>query len=95
MKSTRGGRLAVVTDRGHGREGPVMDAVVTDRGLAGLTTDVVVHRMDQDPHEKALDYSVSDPEKHRVNEVQYSVVDHKQQHMHGMDWNSVTVILIF
>lgn len=51
--------------------------------------------MDEDPHEKALDYSVSDPEKHRVNEVQYSVVDHKQQHMHGMDWNSVTVILIF
>ena len=92
MKSTRGGRLAVVTDRGHGREGPVMDGVVTDRGLAGLTTNVVVHRMDQDPHEKALDYSVSDPEKHRVNEVQYSVVDHKQQHMHGMDWNSVTVI---
>ena len=73
MKSTRGGRLAVVTDRGHGSGGPVMDAVVTDRGLAGLTTDVVVHRMDQDPHEKALDYSVSDPEKHRVNEVQYSV----------------------
>lgn len=87
--------MAVVTDRGHGREGPVMDGVVTDRGLAGLTTDVVIHCMDQDPHEKALDYSVSDPEKHRVNEVQYSVVDHKQQHMHGMDWNSVTVILIF
>ena len=60
--------MAVVTDRGHGREGPVMDGVVTDRGLAGLTTDVVVHLMDQDPHEKALDYSVSDPEKHRVNE---------------------------
>ena len=69
MKSTRGGRLAVVTDRGHGREGPVMDAVVTDCGLAGLTTDVVVHRMDQDPHEKALDYSVSDPEKHRFKEL--------------------------
>ena len=69
MKSTRGGRLAVVTDRGHGREGPVMDGVVTDRGLAGLTTDVVVHHMDQDPHGKALDYSVSDPEKHRVNKV--------------------------
>ena len=51
--------------------------------------------MDQDHHEKALDYSVSDPEKHRFNEVQYSVVDHKQQDMHGMDWNSVTVILIF
>ena len=87
--------MAVVTDRGHGHEGPVMDTVVTDRGLAGLTTDVVVHRMDRDPHEKALDYSVSDPEKHRVNEVQYSVVDHKQQHMHIMDCNSVTVILIF
>ena len=87
--------MAVVTDRGHGREGPVMVGIVTDRGLAGLTTGVVVHRMDQDPHEKALDYSVSDPEKHHVNEVQYSVVDHKQQHMHGMDWNSVTVILIF
>ena len=69
MKSTRGGRLAVVTDWGHGRGGPVMDAVVTDRGLAGLTTDVVVHHMDQDPHENALDYSVSDPEKHCVNEV--------------------------
>ena len=51
--------------------------------------------MDQDHHEKALDYSVSDPEKHRVDEVQYSIVDHKQQHMHGMDWNSVTVISIF
>ena len=76
--------------------GAVMDAVVTDRGLAGLTTDVVVHHMDQDPHENALDYSVSDPEKHRVNEeVHYSVVDHKQQHMHGMDWNSVMVILFF
>ena len=50
-----------------------MDGMVIDHGLAGLTTDVVVHRMDQDPHEKALDYSVSDPEKHRVNEVQYSV----------------------
>ena len=87
--------MAVVTDRGHGREGPVMDDVMTDRGLAGLTTDVVVHLMDQDPHEKALDYSVSDPEKHRVDEVQYFVVDHKQQHMHCMDWNSVTVILIF
>ena len=87
--------MAVVTERGHGRGGPVMDAVVTDRGLAELTTDIVVHRMDRDPHEKALDYSVSDPEKHRVNEVQYSVVDHKQQHMHGMDWNSVTIILIF
>ena len=73
-----------------------MDAVPIDHGLAGLTTDVVVHRMDQDPHEKALDYSVSDPEKHCVNEeVHYSVVDHKQQHMHGMDWNSITVILIF
>ena len=72
-----------------------MDAVVTDRGLAELTTDVIVHRMDEDPHEKALDYSVSDPEKHRVNEVQYSVVDHKHQHMHGMDWNSVMVILFF
>ena len=69
MKSTREGRLAVMTYHGHGREGPVMDAIVTDRGLAGPTTDVVVHRMDQDPHEKALDYSVSDPEKHRVNEV--------------------------
>ena len=46
-----------------------MDAVVTDRGLAELTTDVVVHRMDEDPHEKALDYTVSDPEKHRVNKV--------------------------
>ena len=72
--------MAVVTERGHGcGGGAVMDAVVTDRGLAGLTTDVVVHRMDQDPHEKALDYSVSDPEKHHVNvEVYYSVVDHKQ-----------------
>ena len=87
--------MAVVTDRGHGREGPVMDAVVTDRGLAELTTDVFVHRMDQDPHEKALEYSVSDPEKHRVNEVQYSVADHKQHHMHGMDWNSVMIILTF
>ena len=87
--------MAVVTERGHGRGGPVMDAVMTDRGLEELTTDVVVHRMDEDPHEKALDYSVSDPEKHRVNEVQYSVVDHKQQHMHDMDWNFVTVILIF
>ena len=72
-----------------------MDVVVTDHGLAGLTTDIVVHIMDQDPHKKALDYSVFDPEKHRVNEVQYSIVNHKQQHMHGMDWNSVTVILIF
>ena len=71
--------MAVVTERGHGRGGPVMDAVVADRGLAELTTDVIVHRMDQDPHEKALDYSVSDPEKHHVNEeVYYSVVDHKQ-----------------
>ena len=61
MKSTRRGRLAVVTDRGHGREGPVMDGVVTDHGLAGLPTDVVVHLMEQDPHEKALDYSVSRP----------------------------------
>ena len=87
--------MAVVTERGHGRGGPIMDAIMTDRGFAELTTDVVVHRMDEDPHGKALDYSVSDPEKHRVNEVQYSVVDHKQQHMHGMDWNSVTVILIF
>ena len=87
--------MAVVTERGHGRGGPVMDAVVTDRGLAGLTTDVVVHRMDQDPNEKALDYSVSDPEKHRVNEVHYSVVHHKEQHMHGMDWNSVRIMLIF
>ena len=72
-----------------------MDGVVTDRGLAGLTTDVIVHLMDQDPHEKALDYSVSDPDKHRVDEVQYSVADHKQHHMHGMDWNSVTINLIF
>ena len=87
--------MAIVTDRGHGRGGLVTDAVVTDHGLAGLTTNVVVHRMDQDPHEKALYYSVSDPKKHHVNKVQYSVVDHKQQHMHGMDWNSVTVILIF
>ena len=46
MKSTRGGRLAIVADRGHGREGPVMDGVVIDHGLAGLTTDIVVHRMD-------------------------------------------------
>ncbi|KAI4979399.1 hypothetical protein ZWY2020_016152 [Hordeum vulgare] len=90
MKCTRGYRLTVMTNHGHGRGGPVMDAVVRDRGLAGPTTDAVVHRMDQDLHENALDYSVSDPLKHRVHvEVHYPVVDHKLQHMHGMDWNSV------
>jgi len=70
---------------------------MADRGRVGLTTDVVVDDMDLDPyrHENALEYSVSHPKKHHVDEeMQDTVVDHKQQQMHDIACNSDTVRIL-